>query len=186
MNTKRQTSWLVSMLSLMVILSAYYLFTDNVDEMNTAAEIKESDPYTTINEVPLDEHSAGTEFSNSLVESLTEATLIEEIQELDMEMNQMATEIEQSEAAVSDKQVIEHIQAGAQNGEDYLASLMIKRDETLAKDTERLMGITSDPKKTDEEMVKAQEQLDHIEDMQYKISDLEDQLMQNFENAVIT
>ena len=28
MNNKRQTIWLVSMLSLMVILSAYYLFTD--------------------------------------------------------------------------------------------------------------------------------------------------------------
>ena len=29
MNSKRQTVWLVSMLSLMVILSAYYLFTEN-------------------------------------------------------------------------------------------------------------------------------------------------------------
>ncbi|CAM2809530.1 SpoIIIAH-like family protein [Paenibacillus sediminis] len=29
MNTKRQTIWLVSMLSLMVVLSAYYLFTDD-------------------------------------------------------------------------------------------------------------------------------------------------------------
>lgn len=29
MNNKRQTIWLVSMLSLMVILSAYYLFTDD-------------------------------------------------------------------------------------------------------------------------------------------------------------
>lgn len=31
MNTKRQTVWLVSMLSLMVVLSAYYLFTQDVD-----------------------------------------------------------------------------------------------------------------------------------------------------------
>lgn len=29
MNTKRQTIWLVSMLSLMVVLSAYYLFTED-------------------------------------------------------------------------------------------------------------------------------------------------------------
>lgn len=32
MNSKRQTVWLVSMLSLMVVLSAYYLFTDRVEE----------------------------------------------------------------------------------------------------------------------------------------------------------
>ncbi|KPV55275.1 hypothetical protein QJ48_34035, partial [Paenibacillus sp. A3] len=30
MNSKRQTIWLVSMLSLMVVLSAYYLFTEDV------------------------------------------------------------------------------------------------------------------------------------------------------------
>ena len=32
MNTKRQTIWLVSMLSLMVVLSAYYLFTQDLDD----------------------------------------------------------------------------------------------------------------------------------------------------------
>lgn len=32
MNTKRQTIWLVSMLSLMVVLSAYYLFTQDIND----------------------------------------------------------------------------------------------------------------------------------------------------------
>ncbi|OUS77462.1 hypothetical protein B1748_06580 [Paenibacillus sp. MY03] len=32
MNTKRQTIWLVSMLSLMVVLSAYYLFTQDLND----------------------------------------------------------------------------------------------------------------------------------------------------------
>lgn len=35
MNNKRQTVWLVSMLSLMVILSAYYLFTEDSGPINT-------------------------------------------------------------------------------------------------------------------------------------------------------
>jgi stage III sporulation protein AH len=35
-NSKRQTVWLVSMLSLMVVLSAYYLFTEDVSELNMA------------------------------------------------------------------------------------------------------------------------------------------------------
>ncbi|MCZ8520645.1 MULTISPECIES: SpoIIIAH-like family protein [Paenibacillus] len=34
MNTKRQTVWLVSMLSLMVVLSAYYLFTEDVNQVD--------------------------------------------------------------------------------------------------------------------------------------------------------
>ncbi|AFC29783.1 hypothetical protein PM3016_2913 [Paenibacillus mucilaginosus 3016] len=34
MNTKRQTVWLVSMLSLMVVLSAYYLFTEDVNQID--------------------------------------------------------------------------------------------------------------------------------------------------------
>ncbi|MBO9605625.1 MAG: SpoIIIAH-like family protein [Paenibacillaceae bacterium] len=36
MNTKRQTIWLVSMLSLMVVLSAYYLFTEDSGKLKVA------------------------------------------------------------------------------------------------------------------------------------------------------
>ncbi|NQX65023.1 SpoIIIAH-like family protein [Paenibacillus alba] len=36
MNAKRQTIWLVSMLSLMVVLSAYYLFTEDVNKLDLA------------------------------------------------------------------------------------------------------------------------------------------------------
>lgn len=38
MNTKRQTIWLVAMLSLMVVLSAYYLFTQDLDNPDIAAD----------------------------------------------------------------------------------------------------------------------------------------------------
>ena len=38
MNTKRQTIWLVSMLSLMVLLSAYYLFTQDTNDNNALTE----------------------------------------------------------------------------------------------------------------------------------------------------
>lgn len=42
MNTKRQTIWLVSMLSLMVVLSAYYLFTQDKDASNVLTEGSET------------------------------------------------------------------------------------------------------------------------------------------------
>ncbi|MFU1794725.1 SpoIIIAH-like family protein [Paenibacillus azoreducens] len=41
MNSKRQTIWLVSMLSLMVVLSAYYLFTDDSGPTKTPAPVAE-------------------------------------------------------------------------------------------------------------------------------------------------
>lgn len=179
MNTKRQTIWLVSMLSLMVILSAYYLFTDNVNDIDTVVKTENTEQLATVDELLLSEHPEVAEFSNGLVDDITDATLIDEV-------DQMATEQPDEQVAVSDEQVIEDIQAGAQTGEDYLASLVIKRNDTLAKDAERLLGITSDPKKSNEEIVKAEEELAEIEDMQYRISDLEDQLMQDFENVVIT
>lgn len=38
MNTKRQTIWLITMLSLMVVLSAYYLFTNDMSKSDIAAD----------------------------------------------------------------------------------------------------------------------------------------------------
>ncbi|MEX2414933.1 MAG: SpoIIIAH-like family protein [Paenibacillaceae bacterium] len=182
MNTKRQTIWLVSMLSLMVILSAYYLFTDNVDELDTVSETKDSEQLASIDEILLDEHSEEGEFTNGLIDDITDATLIDEADQMAVEQ----IEADQTKATVPDEQVLENIQAGAKNGEDYLSALVIKRNDALAKDAERLLGITSDPKKSNEEVVQAEDELARIEDMQYRISDLEDQLMQDFENVVIT
>ncbi len=194
MNTKRQTVWLVSMLSLMVVLSAYYLFTDSVNETDKVSETEESSQLVTIDGSLVDE---GDLVASGLVDDLTDATLIDEasveewteqteaqLEDQQVEMEQ--TEADQPEAAVPDKQILEDIQAGAKNGEDYLSDLLMKRNDALAKEAERLLAITSDPKKSNEEMVKAQDELAGIEDMQYKISDLEDQLMKDFENVVIT
>jgi len=43
MNTRRQKIWLVSMLSLMVVLSAYYLFTDDLDRVDDVPEAQGGD-----------------------------------------------------------------------------------------------------------------------------------------------
>ncbi|MNZ90879.1 Stage III sporulation protein AH [compost metagenome] len=43
MNTKRQTIWLVSMLSLMVVLSAYYLFTQDIESPDLLTENTKAD-----------------------------------------------------------------------------------------------------------------------------------------------
>ncbi|MFC5447958.1 SpoIIIAH-like family protein [Paenibacillus aestuarii] len=55
MNAKRQTIWLVSMLSLMVVLSAYYLFTEDVNKLDLAA----NDTKANSQEVKIDMSQAG-------------------------------------------------------------------------------------------------------------------------------
>jgi len=57
-NSKRQTVWLVSMLSLMVVLSAYYLFTEDISELDlTATDPKGSEVVINVNDL----NAAGTE-----------------------------------------------------------------------------------------------------------------------------
>jgi stage III sporulation protein AH len=55
MNAKRQTIWLVSMLSLMVVLSAYYLFTEDVNKLDLASK----ETATKSQEVKIDMSQAG-------------------------------------------------------------------------------------------------------------------------------
>lgn len=193
MNTKRQTVWLVSMLSLMVILSAYYLFTDNVDELATTSGMEDTEQQVNIDEVSMD-GLTDDELSIGSWDDEEDAIMIDEVagNQIADNSNQSSSakddsnQVNEANVVKPDKEVLEQVQAGAKSGEDYFSALLIHRNEALAKDTERLLGITADPDKSDDELVKAQVELDAIEDMQYKISDLEDQLMQNYENVVIT
>jgi stage III sporulation protein AH len=195
MNTKRQTIWLVSMLSLMVVLSAYYLFTDNVDELETTSGMEDTEQMVTMDEISVDENLTDEQLSlMGSWEDMEDAISTDEADPMVTKSDEVTNNsdqisvnmMEQNKAVKPDKEVLEHVQAGAKSGEEYFSALLIKRNEALANDTERLLGITVDPEKSDAELVKAQEQLEAIEDMQYKISDLEDQLMQDYENAVIT
>jgi stage III sporulation protein AH len=62
MNAKRQTIWLVSMLSLMVVLSAYYLFTEDVSQpdLQTAQAITDNGITVTTSDSAMTQGSAAT------------------------------------------------------------------------------------------------------------------------------
>jgi len=62
MNSKRQTIWLVSMLSLMVVLSAYYLFTEDVQKLKNTADPTQTQG-TQVTKQQTDSASAGTSAS---------------------------------------------------------------------------------------------------------------------------
>lgn len=156
MNTRRQTVWLVSMLSLMVVLSAYYLFTDKVGEADIAV-----DEATTIEAVELGEHTEGMELGERLGEQLA------------AEMNGGGEAEPQT------------ITTSARGSREYFAILELERNDALSRHTEQLMSIAIDPDKSAEEVGKAEEELRTIQDMQARVSDLEYQLMQQYENVII-
>ncbi len=176
MNTRRQTIWLVSMLSLMVILSAYYLFTDNVGEVDIASE--HEDQHTTIlDAVEVTEHSELSELDELLALAAKDQQVGDQT---------VASGGESAVISGGDQRIIDKVKAGAQTGEEVLAAIDMQRTEALKKETERLMEIALDPKKSVEEVASAENQLQQIEENQARVSDLEDQLMREYENVIIT
>ena len=165
MNTRRQTIWLVSMLSLMVVLSAYYLFTDNVGEMETTSNT--ADQQLALDEVVTGEHTDEVELQDGVLEKAADTNMLDEISE-------------------TDDQVLQKVESGVSNSREYFDNLIMNRNDALSKETEQLFNITLDPKQSKEAMVEAENKLQSIEETQAKVSDLEDELMREYENVVIT
>ena len=191
MNTKRQTIWLVSMLSLMVVLSAYYLFTDNVDEMDVVSDDQQIEG-SLIDAVEVGEHSELPDFGELMAaedglaggtdngDAAGDQAMVHE----DEQISESGGDLEADNP--SEQEILQKVQAGAQSGEEYMAALEMKRTEALHKETTALMDIATNPKASADEAVKAEERLRVIEETQAKVDDLEEQLMQHYENVIIT
>ncbi|MDT2191465.1 SpoIIIAH-like family protein [Paenibacillus larvae] len=72
MNGKRQTIWLVSMLSLMVLLSAYYLFTEGVGKLKDVTQAQEQPTQVKVDlsELGKDGEKSETDAAGKKTESL--------------------------------------------------------------------------------------------------------------------
>lgn len=162
MNKKRQTVWLVSMLSIMVILSAYYLFTEDLDQPDLASN--EDD----LNQVVLD-----------LLNSENDDTSLEALDPLAV----MGIDQEKS-----DSDILSEYEEGANNVQEVFAAMEMDRDQELGKRGEELSAIISDTTKTDEEVKEALTEMQELQTVQEKIDLVEEQLMfsYGYQNAVIT
>lgn len=162
MNNKRQTIWLVSMLSLMVILSAYYLFTD--DSGTKAPPVAES------TQVDGQKPGAGQEANGTAGtgDELVVNEVLEEGTDGDSGANEQgtgtsdtgaagtenpaeATQGEQGKASGEDGKMeepeVKESQEGAENSKD--ASSTGKEGAEESKDT----SSTSNGNKSDEEVL---------------------------------
>jgi stage III sporulation protein AH len=172
MNTKRQTIWLVSMLSLMVVLSAYYLFTDNVNELDLSA-----DPAPAGTEIKVDAVTGGASESG--------ADAADKGASAGQTDNGSSEKAADANAQKTDEEVLKQVSAKAVSGSDYFVAAQMKRTEELAKETERLIAITVDPKKSNEEVVQAQTELTKLQDLDEKVTRLEETLTKDYPNAVV-
>lgn len=160
MNTKRQTIWLVSMLSLMVVLSAYYLFTEDLD----GSTLKETTHTTQENwkasEITVDDVAPGSE-----------AVVPGEADGL----------------AAEDAEVLRQLEAQGtvSVGGDYITKLQMSRSEQIAQETDRLLGIMSDLSNKPEDATTAAEELSALEEKADKLTGIEEQLAATYPNVVV-
>ncbi|PZD93434.1 hypothetical protein DNH61_22675 [Paenibacillus sambharensis] len=163
MNTKRQTVWLVSMLSLMVVLSAYYLFTEDLDSGSgslTADTVQQTELQ---DGVEVSEGPAGADW---LAESEAQ--------------NGKGT------GALTDEEVLKGLETmGAETGGDEFEKYLYARNEEFQKEMDRLMGIVSDTKHDDTEATAALEELDKLEQMEEKLTSIEMELQNSFSKVAI-
>ena len=164
MNTKRQTIWLISMLSIMVVLSAYYLFTDNTEELRVASEDmatnEDWDSFETVLEEADESTAAGTE------------ALPEE---------NAAQETQTEEAELTDEEILDEVE----NQTDDITAMQLERQEEWAKETERLLSEMTEAESM-EATAQAYDELLQMEEKEEKVSNIEAQLMQEFENVIVT
>ncbi|WP_123040912.1 SpoIIIAH-like family protein [Cohnella candidum] len=200
MNNKRQTIWLVSMLSLMVILSAYYLFTEDVTPSQSASGTKQQTQ-------TLD--SAGASGKDNGIEVIEEDATASGA--ADAAGGKTDSSSAQDEAATSgdqgksdgksDGKSQEQADGGTVSpadeavlneytnlkGSEYFDQLQRLHEEKVASESEKLSAIIADTKNhTQEQASSAVEELARLEDTDSRMTSLEEKLLQDYDNAVVT
>ncbi|MFC5532572.1 SpoIIIAH-like family protein [Cohnella yongneupensis] len=176
MNNKRQTIWLVSMLSLMVILSAYYLFTEDVPKTDNANGITEQ-----TNQLDATQASG----TNSDGIEITQVDTITGETSTATDDSTIASDDTATGLSPEDEAVIKDMTN--LKGAELLDQISLSRKEKVDKTADDLSSILADTKNhSPEEAQAASEQLRQLEDTNDRITALEDKLLQEFDNAVVS
>lgn len=212
MNTRRQTVWLVSMLGLMVVLSAYYLFTDEVDPVpaNNEFALNEIDlegtqlvdptaadagTVTVEGEDLVSGDAAADETAQAAEESEDTAGATEAAETTETadaaenteatEPSDMAHETASTEEKLTDEEILRQM-AAEKEGEEAIAAMQMERTEQLAQEIEQLTAtITSS--ESNEEVKKATQRQNELIDLDARLIAFEEKLMaNNYGDAVVT
>ncbi|MDR6549352.1 SpoIIIAH-like family protein [Paenibacillus qinlingensis] len=201
MNAKRQTIWLVSMLSLMVVLSAYYLFTEDVNKLDLAStETVSKSQEVKIDMTQLDPVTGAKTDVKATNATTTQSDTKATTPQTSTKTDTKATTTQDSSKTTTkdatktttttsktDDQVLKQVeeQAKTTSANDYFTNEQVKQNNYFSKVSTDLMNIILDSKKTPEAVAKATNDLSALTDLQEKIENLQDMLIQDFPQAVI-
>ncbi|CAI6055431.1 SpoIIIAH-like family protein [Cohnella sp. JJ-181] len=208
MNNKRQTIWLVSMLSLMVILSAYYLFTEDVTQPDrTAQEQQVGTDATGVTgkaeddgiEITSVDGAGGLTDDGAAAPSQEAAASPEASAGTDKQTSASpdASDGTDKEAAASpdagktgdgavspeDQEVLK----GMSNltAREQFDQIQLEREQAASKAWEDLNKVIGDSSKSQEEAASAVEEQSRITATEERIASLQDKLVADYENAVV-
>lgn len=206
MKTNRQTIWLVSMLSLMVILSAYYLFTE--DSAVKAPKVAEGQQVSVQDKTDAKDTALTPAKDEVIVTDVTDSsdktsavdpgnadnakkdTAKKDGAAADVKSTDKTTQADKSAASSDDQQkdaeVLKKLEAQGTAGNDAITNYQYQREVQNNKLNDKLLQTISDQTKSAEESAQAQKELTALEDKESKISDIEGKLQQQYANAVVT
>ncbi|WP_337101681.1 SpoIIIAH-like family protein [Paenibacillus sp. YIM B09110] len=160
MNTKRQTVWLVSMLSLMVVLSAYYLFTQDVESPDLVTDNTQTE------QVGKNATEVSTD-GNALV--------IDDVQQPS----------DDSLLTDAEKAALEQVEKQGYTDGGIFSELAAKQDQQKLDETDKAYAAIGNVATNPDEGVAAASQLDSVELKYAKISELQEELQKQYEMVII-
>ncbi|SDW33317.1 SpoIIIAH-like family protein [Paenibacillus sp. CF384] len=190
MNNKRQTIWLVSMLSLMVILSAYYLFTEDVNPSQVATDGTQQEQVkgdateasgTTAN----DEGITVTDVTDGTSANATDPNAADSTSNAAQDQGTATDPAATAAANQEDQAVLDQLEKAGGFSASVFSQMQEKRDQKLYDEYNKLYGTISDTKQDDKAAGSAVEQLNLLEDKSSKITGLEEELVKQFNNAAV-
>lgn len=201
MNTKRQTIWLVSMLSLMVVLSAYYLFTEDPGKKDLATGttntqdikvgIKETTPNAsgtakTTDTKTGDDKAASSKSVDAKTDASKTGTTGTTGTTGNTKTDATKTDATKTGTVKTDEQVIQQLQTQGKSGHDYIIAQQMERNQNFTKQLETLITTMTDTKKSNDEVSKATNQYNDLEQKVSKLENIEETLGQNYDGVVVT
>ncbi|MGN7455896.1 SpoIIIAH-like family protein [Paenibacillus pasadenensis] len=187
MNSKRQTIWLVSMLSLMVVLSAYYLFTEDAGTKGLADTAQTQAGAAEVSQTDGIEVQQVTGDGALDAEAAAEAAEAAESAE-SAETGKDAAGADKETAAdgglsPEDQAVLQQYESSGSSSQ--FTELGLRSQERVNAEYDKIMQKISDVKSDSETSAKAVTELEGFEERQSKLTELRGQLEKEFKNVVI-
>lgn len=214
MNGKRQTIWLVSMLSLMVVLSAYYLFTEDsgmsaptetAGSIQVKGNLQDSAGVTfptvgnegvVVNEVVTEDEDTNDSTDGTSDKAAADTgAVIPETGSADSDVvvkpvkesdEKETSSVKADKPAVKDDSaILKEVASQSVSSSSMFNNYLYEREQKNLKDHNDLLAQITNMDKTPADNAIAQEQLRSLEEKESKINGIEEQLQLKYGEAIV-